>query len=92
MFFAFPKLFFRSKSNNEKGEKKAKFTRLIYILFNHNCINRAEIHDKGSAQGRVGINSEHYQNVNKRSGSNNNAMVEISESGSLNVNVGVVGS
>ena len=29
MFFAFPKLFFRSKSNNEKGGKKAKFTRLI---------------------------------------------------------------
>ena len=28
MFFAFPKLFFRSKSNNEKGGKKAKFTRL----------------------------------------------------------------
>ena len=32
MFFAFPKLFFRSKSNNEKGGKKAKFTRLdIYL-------------------------------------------------------------
>ena len=31
MFFAFPKPFFRSKSNNEKGGKKAKFTRLSFV-------------------------------------------------------------
>ena len=40
MFFAFPKLFFRSKSNNEKGGKKAKFTRLSSITYPLRCLTK----------------------------------------------------
>ena len=59
---------------------------MVQLITNHNCVNRAGVNDKGPAHGRMGVNPEHRQTVNERSGStsnnNNNALFRV---GSLNV-------
>ena len=44
---------------------------MVQSVFNHNCVNGAGVYNKGPAHGRVGVNPEHRQIVNKRSGNNN---------------------
>ena len=37
-------------------------------ILNHNCFNRAEVHDEGPTPGTKIVNPEHYQTAIKQSG------------------------
>ena len=46
-------------------------------ILNYNCVNRAGVHDKGPAHGRVSVNPEHCQTVIKQSGKHNHELFRL---------------
>ena len=50
---------------------------IVNQILNHNCINRAGVHDKGPAHGRVSVNTEHCQTVIKRSGNHKHDLFRL---------------
>lgn len=50
---------------------------IVNEIINHNCINRAGVHDKGLVHSRVNVNPKHCQTIIKRSGNHKHNLFKL---------------